>query len=97
MTWINLQVVKLKSVGSTFGLLVIKEVKGLIGGCQNNEGYLQMLDESIPSPKSLADWFNNFLLGLTSHFMPLQSNAVNALEVPREVLINSFSKRRYCP
>ena len=49
----------------------------------------QMLDENIPSLTALADCFNDFLKGLTAHFVPLDlTDCELDLEVPREFLVN---------
>ena len=48
-----------------------------------------MLDEKTSTLTALADCFNDFLAGLTAHFIPLDLTGCELdLEVPREFLVD---------
>ena len=67
-----------------------KEIKGLTGQRSTTDSWVfQMLDENIPSLTALADCFNDFLAGLTAHFVPLDlTDCELDLEVPMEFLVD---------
>ena len=48
-----------------------KEIKSLDGICSKSCCYNQLLSNDVRSCRELADVFNNFLHGLTPHFVPL--------------------------
>ena len=56
---------------------------------KSNEWFHLMLDKNIPTVDALAERFNTFLYGLTSHFTPLQTVVDITVEVPREFLVDS--------
>ena len=66
-----------------------REIKGLTRGKLSNEWFHQMLDENNDFVDALTERFNILLYDLTSHFTPLQTLVVTALEVPKECLVDS--------
>ena len=68
----------------------MEEIKGLTGQRGTTDCWaFQMLDENITTLTALADCFNNFLAGLTAHFISLDLMDCHLdLEVPRELLVD---------
>ena len=66
-----------------------KEVKSL-GGLSSRESWVhQLLSEVNPTCKDLAESYNGYLVGLTSHFEPLQKcTDVQEIEVPNHLQVN---------
>lgn len=67
-----------------------REIKGLTGERSTTDSWaFQMLDENIPTLTALAYCFNDFLAGLTAHFIPLDLTDCEVdFEVPREFLVD---------
>ena len=77
---------KLKSTNSSRWW---KEVKSF-GGLKSNEFWLhQLLSDVNPTFQDLADSYNQFLIGLTSHFKPLlEYSSGQELQVPGNLLVH---------
>lgn len=67
-----------------------KEIKGLTGQRSVSDNWVyQMLNDECPTPDALADRFNSFLAGLTSHFTPLELVVAGPdFVVPGEFLVD---------
>ena len=68
-----------------------KEIKSLGGISSKCCWYNQILSNDIPCCRDLADVFNNFLYGLTSHFVPLscEKDQFN-VDVPNEYFVDVY-------
>ena len=77
---------KLKSTNSSRWW---KEVKSL-GGLKSNESWLHQLSDVKPTFQDLAESYNQFLIGLTSHFEPLlEYSSGQKLQVPGNLLVHT--------
>ena len=67
-----------------------REIKTLGGLSSQDCWYHQLLSEVNPTCSELAETYNNFLVGLTSHFQPLDPNDTGELmEVPDRFLVHT--------
>ena len=70
-----------------------KEVKSL-GGLKSNESWVhQLLSDVNPTFQDLAESYNQFFIGFTSHFEPLSKHSnEQELSVPGNLLIVDIGK-----
>ena len=67
-----------------------KEVKKIGSLPTSTEWWHQLLDNTnITSADMLADKFNKFLFGLTSHFEPLSVDSHEVTPVPEELFVST--------
>ena len=82
------KVSNLKDSNSTRWWREIKDLDGLRGN--SCDWWQQMLGNEFSSTDSLCEKFNNFLLDLTSHLLPLQPpDDVATIPVPEEFLVST--------
>ena len=88
-TYYSHSVDKLKNTNSTRWWKEIKSVGSL---SSQVSWHSQLLSETIPTCGDLAEYYNDYLVGLTSHFNPLQDrNPGINLSVPSNLLVSTSS------
>ena len=69
-----------------------KEIKSVGSLSSQVSWHSQLLSETIPTCGDLAEYYNDYLVGLTSHFNPLQDrNPGINLSVPSNLLVSTSS------
>ena len=69
-----------------------KEIKSIGSLSSQVSWHSQLLSETIPTCGDLAEYYNDYLVGLTSHFNPLQDkNPRINLSVPSNLLVSTSS------
>ena len=69
-----------------------KEIKAIGSLSSQASWHSQLLSETIPTCGHLAEYYNDYLVGLTSHFNPLQDkNPTINLSVPSNLLVSTSS------